>query len=75
MAFPNAPVPHWLNVCFDYVLSRSCQGTLSGFLLDEKHAFQQRANGKGTVNRQDGVLIITHSDFDSKLDRSSQGHY
>lgn len=29
MAFPNTPVPHWPNVCFDYVLSRSCQGTLS----------------------------------------------
>ena len=26
---PGAPVPHWPNVCFDYVLSRSCQGTLS----------------------------------------------
>lgn len=29
MAFPKAPVPPPLNVCFDYVLSRSRQGKLS----------------------------------------------
>lgn len=29
LASPSTPVPHWPIVCFDYVLSRSCQGTLS----------------------------------------------
>lgn len=69
MAFPHAPVPHWLNVRFDYVLSRSCQGALSVWVSAQaclRNVFASREQGgSGTVNRQVGVLITIHSDFDS----------
>lgn len=61
IAFSNTPVPHWSDVCFDYVLSRSCQGTLSLWVSTQTYSMPE----KGTVNRQVGVLIIIHSDFDS----------
>lgn len=61
IAFSNTPVPHWPDVCFDYVLSRSCQGTLSLWVSTQTYSMPE----KGTVNRQVGVRIIIHSDFDS----------
>lgn len=42
MAFPNTPVPHWPNVCFDYVLSRSCQGMLSVWVSAQTYSMPEK---------------------------------
>lgn len=42
MAFPNTPVPHWPDVCFDYVLSRSCQGTLSVWVSAQTYSMPEK---------------------------------
>lgn len=65
MAFPNAPVPHWCTVCFDYVLSHSClRVSVQTWHRRWKCIFQPES-AKITANRSVSVLIITRSDFDS----------
>lgn len=63
--FPqHTPVPHQPDVCFDYVLSRSCQGMFS-VRTDTRRVWQMWLLAESTLNRQVGVLITIHSDFDS----------